>query len=289
MNRRAIPVLLWIAFLATAAMIASAVVRQGPALAVMERLATRTAPPAGPSALPIIVAYAIALGFAWKVREDYPQHMAMRHAWSLFVASCAVAVIRYGYEFIFPLVADKSSPLIGMRQIPNALTSLLLLAGLAAMWRAFSTFRMGIRLRWPHVLAIAAVLVLAPWFLTFRAGLPDGRSIYPAVRWLQSLEPVFLFASAIAAIVLHRISQEVEGGDMATSLHYIVGFVLLRGGAFAIRLSLGPLAPPVVVMLLIGLARASDWLLPLAFYYRWRVTQRSAEMADRYERGAAAG
>jgi hypothetical protein len=235
----------------------------------------------------LFFAYLIAFWFSLEIRKDYPKRSAMRLAWNLIAASCAAAMIRYVFEFAMTLSGGPfplANPLLGLRQIPNVLHSVLLVAGLVAMWVSFSRLRLGVRFLWTDWLAFAAVLAVTPQIRSLQLSLPDSGSAYAAIRFLQDADPLLIIASALTGVVLHRISREIQSGEMATALRYFVAFLILRPLLPVLRLLPGVQALPPVEFLLLGLGRAADWLFTLGVFHRWRFTQNAAELTARYER-----
>ena len=228
----------------------------------------------GPGVLSLL-AYLVAFWFAVRIPGDHPEGSAMRRAWRLIVWSCAMGMIRYVMELAAP------APLVGLRQAPNVLHLGLLLAGLVVTWSAFRELRMGVRLTAAHWAAVGAILVLAGLAFSMSGQLPDSGSVFPAIRFLQLLATLLIFAGALLGVVLHRISQEIGGGELAGSMRAIVAFLLLRPVIFVVRFSLASGNPGAAVILL-SVANASVWLLTLGVIYRWRLTERAAEMAERY-------
>jgi hypothetical protein len=195
-------------------------------------------------------------------------------------ASFAMGLVRYAFELgAFASGLARAGDLIGLRQVPNVLSTSLLLAGVLAMWLAFSRYRMGLRFGGLHVAGFLLILSVAPVFFWFAGNLPDSRSQYAFVRVLQSLDPAMVFGCAVLALVLHSIRGETGKGAMGISLGYLIAALMVRPLAFALRLSLN-LAHPVPAAMMIGLARGSDWLFALAVMRRLVVNERAEEVAS---------
>jgi len=103
------------------------------------------------------------------------------------------------------------------------------------------------------------------------------------IRHLQSASPVLLAVPALLAIVLHRIRQEMGGGQMAVVFRLLIAFLLLR----LIALSASVTAIRVEFPILSALGQASGaaavWLFPMAALKRWHMTISASELARRYE------
>src|SRR5262249_26028660 len=145
-----------------------------------------------------------------------------------------------------------------------------------------SRLHMGNRLQAIHVLGIATIPILAVVMLGFRSNLPDSHSTYPAIRILQTTDVVLVFATALIGVVLHRISQDVAGGEMATFLRCLVFYLLLRPVTFVARSLFTDFGPPGAMLFFIAAGGAAQWMFALAIFHRWRLTQRVAQLAERY-------
>src|SRR5262249_16776342 len=87
----------------------------------------------------LIVAFVVVLCVSLAIRKEPVKGSAMQSAWLLIAIGCAIALGRFIFELTFILLnpASPASPLIGLRQIPNALSSFVVLAGLVVMWLGF--------------------------------------------------------------------------------------------------------------------------------------------------------
>jgi hypothetical protein len=291
-KHRAIPLLLWGAFAATTAMVIAGLV---PQLSNQHLLPAALRRAGGAAALArsdvsLIVAYTLALWFSLAIGNDHKKGSAMRWSWRLISVSCGIALVRFIFELMVTLFdrASVASPWIGLRQIPNASGSLVLLAGLVVMWSGFSAFRMGAGLRWIHKAAIAVIIILIPAVIVLRENLPDGHSIYPVIRVLQTADALLILASAVVGVLLHRIGEQIEAGELATALRYLVLFLILRPLLFVVRVAVADAVPPVVILFLVGFSGALQWLFVIAIFYRWRVTLHLSELAKRYSNSFSA-
>lgn len=113
----------------------------------------------------------------------------------------------------------------------------------------------------------------------------DARSVFPLVRQLQSFSPLLLAGPALISVVLHRISQELGGGQFAVSLRCLVVFLLMRLVSLFLGLYGG--VPGFTVAARIAWWSAASMFL-LAVLYRWRVTVSAGQLAQRYELNAQA-
>jgi hypothetical protein len=225
-----------------------------------------------------LAAYAVALIYWLKIAADHPKGSTMRTAWLLLAWSSAISIVRHAYEWV---IYFTNMPLnIGsLKQIPTVVALVLLTAGLFAIWFGFAAIGLGIRFRTSDLVWVAATAVLAylPYLFSWGAD-----SSYALIRPLQSLSPMLLAVPALIALLLHRIEQEMAGGQLAAFLRLTVAFLVLR----LIRLILiSPSMAQRPTAMLIGTATGwfSIWLFTLAAAYRWRFTLSVRELTRRYQ------
>ena len=280
MNRGAIRGLLWLGFVVTALMISAGSYRLLRSGAV---LPAASGAPALPAAVLLLIAYVVMLWFSARNVADYPKGALMRTAWWLIAAAATAGLARIAFECI-AAGSPGLLPWIGLRQIPNVLHSALILSGALTMWTAFSRLGMGARFRWPHRVAIAAILAWMPVVYSVRDHLPDSHSALAFIRVLQASDPFFILAGAVAAVMLLSIRQEIGRSEMGLSVGFLVAYSILKPLAFGAR-ALFAARYPVLSAVLAGLARSCDWSLALAVFCRWKVTERSRAFVDEYNRG----
>jgi FtsH-binding integral membrane protein len=126
---------------------------------------------------------------------------------------------------------------MSLRQIPIAVSLILLTAALVAMWSSFTSIGLGLRFRRSDALLLIVILALVPSIFSLRENMNDARSVYPLIRHLQSSSPLLLAAPALVALVLHRISQEMGSGQLAISLRFLVASLVLRLLALMVAVS----------------------------------------------------
>ncbi len=229
------------------------------------------------------VAYAGATSICLKIAGDYRDRSTMRLAWRLIAASATVAVIRHCFEWLVLATGwneTRLTTLVSLRQIPIVVSLILLAAGLVAVWSSFTSIGMGLRFRGGDIVVLGIILAFVPSIFSLREEMSDAQSVYPIIRHLQSASPVLLAAPALVALALHRISREMGGGQLATSLRCLVAFLLMR----LLALFLG--SYPGVAAFTVASRTvwwSVGWLFLLAVFYRWRVTVSASELADRYE------
>jgi hypothetical protein len=251
----------------------------------------RLGPPVLPLPVALLLASASVIGFcfALQIIKDHPKHSTMHLAWQFITASCALGVIRYSFEAGAGELEllGAGNPLLGFRQVPEVLSTITLLVGLAGIWRAFSSLKIGVRIDWSHGIAIVAILLLTPVLYSFFAFLPDSQSAYWVVRVAQSANPVLMLSGAVLGVILHLISRELGRGEMRVWLRYLVGYLTLRPLMFVIRVLLIS-SSPVAAATLVGIARSTDWLFALMIFHRWVLTQRARDLARDFEAGLPA-
>jgi hypothetical protein len=225
-----------------------------------------------------LVAYAVALLYWLKISSDHPKGSTMRTAWLLLAWSSAVSIVRHAFEWIIYFTNWPLS-ISSLKQIPTVLALVLLTAGLFAIWFGFAAIGLGIRYRTSDLVWVAATAILAflPYLFSWGAN-----SSYALIRPLQSLSPMLLAVPALIALLLHRIEQEMAGGQLATSLRLIVAFLVLRLVAL-IMISPSIASLPVPRMIAGAAGWVSIWLFTLAAAYRWRLTLSARELTRRYQ------
>jgi hypothetical protein len=91
------------------------------------------------------------------------------------------------------------------------------------------------------------------------------------VRSLQFISPVLVSVLAGITVPLHRLSCQMDGGQIAKSLRYLVVFAFVRALLFV------RIIPPVAALPLAPfvhgvLVQTVPWLFALAVAYRWQLT-----------------
>lgn len=227
--------------------------------------------------------YAGATWVCLKIAADYPDSSAMKLAWRLIAAHSVFAMMRHGYESLSVMTGWMTSlptTITTLRQIPIVISLILLSAGLIALWSSFTAIGIGLRFRMADYLLLGLILALVPLILSQQQEMVDSRSAYSFIRRLQAASPGLLAVPAAVSLILHRISQEIGGGQLAFSLRLLAVFLLMR--MLSLFLSLFPDWPVLTVA-----SRTTFWVTPwmflLAVYYRWRLTVAATELAQRYE------
>jgi hypothetical protein len=211
----------------------------------------------------------------------------MKLAWRLIAAHAVFALMRHGYEsfaVVTGWMTGQPTTLATLRQIPLVISLILLSAGLIALWSSFTAIGIGLRFRLTDYLLLGLILALVPLMLSQQQGMVDSHSDYSLIRRLQSASPGLLAVPAAVSLILHRISQEIGGGQLALSLRLLAIFLLMR--MLSLFLSLYPEWTVLTIA-----SRTTFWVTPwmflLAVFYRWNLTVSASEMARRYENDPA--
>ena len=225
-----------------------------------------------------IVAYAVALVYWLKISGDHPKGSTMRTAWLLLAWSSAISIVRHSFESA-DYFTNSRFTFSNFVQIPIVLALILLTAALLAIWFGFAAIGLGSRFKFSDLvwIGILAILAFVPYLFSWRAQSSDAL-ILP----IMSLSPLLLTIPALLALLLHRIEQEMGGGQLATSLRLIVTFLLSRLIALAVN---SPALSSFVTSQVIvnATAWASIWFFTLAAAYRWRLTLSIRELTSRYQ------
>jgi hypothetical protein len=167
-------------------------------------------------------------------------------------------------------------------QMAGLVSVILLLAALVMMRSPFARLGLG-RLRWPDWIAIGALIAMVPVLFLLRANAPVTPYRLPLLLAVQRFDPVLIAGCAIAGILLLRVSRDLEGGSLAVSFRYVMLFGVAR--LLALVVVLFPIGPMTAPLTAAGLA--SDWLIAIAVFYRWRLMREAGEMAWEYETGSS--
>jgi len=235
-----------------------------------------------------ILANAIALYFCRRISRDHQKGSRMRLAWLLMAASCAMALVRHGFEWTTFLMGWHQTArlvsVVSLRQIPTVLAMVLLTAGLIAMWSSLAAIGLGTGFRPRDLVLPLVILALMAAVLPYRGELSDHRSVYPLMRYLQWSSPVVLAVPALISLGLQRISQEMGRSQFADFLRYLAWSLLLRLASLLATFT--PVLKSVSVLAVAGTAAfwAAPWLFVLAVEQRWRITKSVSELTEVYVR-----
>lgn len=225
-----------------------------------------------------VLAYAIALGYWVKIAGDHPKGSTMRTAWLLLAWSSGVSIVRHAFYSIIYFTHWPLS-VTSFGQIPIVVALILLIGGLLAIWFGFAAIGLGMRFKSSDVvwIAVMAVLAFVPYLFSWRA-----ETSYAVIRPIISLSPLLLAVPALLGLLLHRIEQEMAGGQLATSLRLIVSFLMLR--LIALTVNSPALASFTISQVIVALSGwTSIWFFTLAAAYRWSLTISIRELSSRYQ------
>jgi hypothetical protein len=206
-----------------------------------------------------------------RIAREYRRGSWMRISWTLLCASAGVSAVRYLMQSVFSAGPPELVYMLEWRQIPSVLSLVLLAAGFLAMYRSLASLGIGFsatRGDWALLLVIVAV---APAVVWFREGLSESRSTYSLIRYLQFISPVLVVALAGISVPLHRLSSQMEGGQIARSLRFFVLFALVRTLLF-LRIIPAVASVPLALFVHSVLIYTIPWLFAVAVAYRWQLT-----------------
>ncbi|MCU1236441.1 MAG: hypothetical protein JWP63_4408 [Candidatus Solibacter sp.] len=278
LRRRLVPAAIWFALIASAVAGAAFHVVQlmNPASLAPEKALQQ-------SHLIHAAAYVLVALLCGRIRADYPARSGMRTAWSLVLASAVMAILRNGYEWLVMTAGWMVTPLRGWHHIPLALSHILLAAALIAMWKSLTALGFGRRFRWSDYVWAGLILAGAFWIWSFRAGMSDAQSEFRVIRVLQLLTPIMYAVPALIALGLLRISDEMEGGALATSLRYLIAFHLIRMALLAVGLTPALSFSPGWMAVKWAASWSYTWVFALGVAHRWQLTVSATELEERYE------
>jgi hypothetical protein len=233
----------------------------------------------------LIVANAVTLFLAWKVRSDAPPRTLTRAAWLLIAISSAAGIVRYSLlrAAAARLGREPLAPFLPISAAVGLISTVLLLIAFGMLWSVFRPLGLG-GLRVRHWVGIAAIMSAIPLLFELRARGPLEPGLLvparaPVITGLQQFDPVLIVGCAVAGLLLVRTGKDVGRGPLAAGFRCVGIFGLVRFAALLI-----PLIPVSGIQWIevpvTGAGIASDWLITLAVYYRWRLTIDSRDLID---------
>ncbi len=186
-----------------------------------------------------VAAYSVALVMTFKIAREHRQQKWLRIAWLAMAANAGIFILR-------PLVETSlwnqitpgysQSPLQGfLLHILIIPANCFFLAGVFAMWKAYSGIGLGFRIPRRDYAAMAAILGLMFALMFYREHLTESQSPILASRLLQPFGLALLSICAAMSLVLYRISMQMGGGRLAVALRWLTAFALLRASLVLIR------------------------------------------------------
>lgn len=222
-----------------------------------------------PSSLLMAFAYSLAIYACFRVAHAVRSSRALHLAWICFGVSSAVSVVRHVLES--QTFWNGREAHFAFLQIPIVAALLLVIAGLISMSRFFRQAGLGFRATALDWVLFAILIVSVPVTFSLRDTLPDAHSPYAVIRFFQSLSPILLAAVAIPAVLLHRITLQLEGGQLAGILRLLVAFAYLRAILLLIGRFLDPSQHSLAVQLVGSFFGVPAWLFALAAFRQWRL------------------
>ena len=225
-----------------------------------------------------IVAFAIALLLNLEIAREYRQTPLLRLAWLAMAANAGLSVVRMIFEgpWLGLIWSEYDKSLSGLcRHLAILPANLALLLGVVAMCVAYHRVGLGFEIeRRDYFLmgTIAAVLIA---LLTFREGLTEAHSAYPAGRYLQQSGLILLAIISAVSVLLHRMAIRMGGGQLATVLMLITLYGILRS-TIVLTGAITPILHPEARIFIRGVIElgwlTTIWLPALAAAYRMQMT-----------------
>lgn len=236
--------------------------------------------------------YVVAALLAWQICRTHARGSAMRRAWALMAGSAAFAVCRHIFQVFGWYVGGWDEPQIhwmsGFRQVPIALSLLLLIASLITMWRAFHKVGLGVRFRAMDIALLLLGLALIPVIVTNYTNIRDANALLGLARALQYATPFLIVVSAAMGVILYRISEGMGGGELSKCLRALTAFLLLRlAGHLLFTFPWGTWRPVAEILGRVVWS-SIDGVFLLALAYRWQIARLADEAVLRDDAQEAA-
>jgi hypothetical protein len=223
-----------------------------------------------PIAISSAIAYYLSFSLARRIAREYESGSSMRRAWHLVTASSLVYCFRFLFEVVVKTGPASWRDLREWREAFAALALGLLVAGLIAMQRSFTSLPVRFSCSAGDYLLFSMILLSLPTVLWFREELVDAQSNYLLIRWLQYANPVLVATLAAITVLLHSISRQMGGGRLAGSLRLLMASIVLRALLY-LKILPGLAVLPTVVIAHGMLWPVANWIFALAIVERWRM------------------
>jgi hypothetical protein len=178
-----------------------------------------------------IIAFAIAFLLNLEIAREYRKTPLLNVAWLAMAANSGLSVIRMILEgpWLGLLWTEYDKYLSGLlRHIAIVPANLALLLGVAAMCLAYHRVGLGFEIERRDYLLMATIAAVLIALLTFRDGLTEAHSYYPAGRYLQQIGLVLLAIISAVSVLLHRMAIRMGGGQLSKVLMLITLYALAR-------------------------------------------------------------
>ena len=237
-----------------------------------------------------IFGFALALLLNLEIAREYRQTPLLRLAWLALAANAGLSVIRMMLEghWLQLIWSGYTTPVRGLWQhLAIVPANLCLLVGLVAMCLAYHRVGVGLEIArrdYAMIAVIAAVLIA---LLTYREGLTEANSPYPAGRYLQQLGLMLLALISAVSVLLHGMAIRMGGGLLARVLMLITLYALGRSSLVLLN-AIAPLLHPdarLFIKLVIELGWLTVvWLPALAAAYCMQMTVDAVRETRQFER-----
>jgi len=228
----------------------------------------------------LVAANVLTVWLSMKVARDFAPGSALRRAWRMMAWAGAFGALRYGAMWFaglrgLGLDSGRPSPIVPGAQVAALISVVLLLGALVTMRAPFARLGLG-RLRWADWAAVGVLAATVPVMYLLRESARVTSYRLPLLLAVQQFDPVLIAGCAIAGVLLLRIGRDLEGGPLAISFRYVMLFGIVRLLALLVVLfPIGAMAAPFTAA---GLA--SDWLITMAVFCRWRLTVEAREYRE---------
>lgn len=178
------------------------------------------------------IAYAIAALLSRRIADEYRNVRWLRWAWLALAGNAIFSMLRMVVEsplFSFFQADYLKTPLAGyLQHLAIVPANVCLFAGLLTMWWAYSSVGLGFKLERRDYVFIGGILLLLVALLSYREALTEANSPILTARYLQQIGLILLSLSAATSIALHRMAQQMGGGQLAVVLRMLSLYTCLR-------------------------------------------------------------
>ncbi len=225
-----------------------------------------------------VLAYSLAFGYCRAIATEYRPETWLRRAWNCMSLFAGVSVIRYLFdtqliEAFWPGYWHGQVVTV-LREVPGAVSLFFLACGVTSMAVAFLKTRLGFSLRGIDYVSMTCIF----GFLLMVLYLRDDMSAASRLRhWVprnaQLASHMFFCVTAAGAIVLLRLSRQMQGGQLALSMAWIIVHIGTRALLVAVVPFEGNLtAVPHLKFLESLVYESTPWMFTVAAACRYHLT-----------------
>ncbi|MBS1789474.1 MAG: hypothetical protein JST85_17250 [Acidobacteria bacterium] len=225
-----------------------------------------------------IIAFAIALLLNLEIAREYRKTPLLHLAWLAMAANAGLSVVRMILEgpWLGLVWSEYDKSLSGLyRHLAIVPANLALLLGVAAMCLAYHRVGLGFEIERRDYLLMGTIAAVLIALLTFREGLTEAHSFYPAGRYLQQTGLVLLAIISAVSVLLHRMAIRMGGGQLSKVLMLITLYALSRSTIVLVG-AITPTLHPEARFFIRGFIElawlTTFWLPALAAAYRMQMT-----------------